>query len=57
MLWFNFILGLKFIFLYFKQIHYHTAKTKEHKIKIKDKIEPQHTPNCIYVVIKKAKDK
>ena len=59
-LWFNFIVGLKFIFLCFKQIHYHTLsypKTKEHKIKTKDKIEPQHTPNCIYVVIKKAKDK
>ena len=25
--------------------------------KTKDKIEPQHTPNCIYVVIKKVKDK
>ena len=50
-LWFNFILGLKFIFLCFKQIiiiHYHTQKTKE------DKIEPQHTPTCIYVVMKKA---
>ena len=61
-LWFNFILGLKFIFLCFKEIHYHGdtlsyPKTKEHKIKTKDKIEPQHTPNCIYVVIKKAKDK
>ena len=59
-LWFNFILSLKFIFLCFKQIHYHTLsypKTKEYNIKTKDKIEPQHTPNCINVIIKKAKDK
>ena len=58
--WFNFIVGFKFIFLCFKQIDYHTLsypKTKEHKIETKDKIEPQHTPNCIHVVIKKAKDK
>ena len=27
-------------------------KLKEHKIKTKDKIEPQHTPNCIYVINK-----
>ena len=58
--WFNFIVGFKFIFLCLKQIDYHTLsypKTKEHKIETKDKIEPQHTPNCIHVVIKKAKDK
>ena len=33
MLWFNFILGLNFIFLCFKLIiiYYHTPKTKENK--------------------------
>ena len=40
MLWFNFILGLNFIFLCFKLIiiHYHTTKTKENKFKPKVKI-------------------
>ena len=45
MLWFNFILGLKFIFLCFKviTIHYHTLKQREIKFKpTKGKTEPQH---------------
>ena len=42
MLWFNFILGLKFIFLCFKHIiiHYHTPKQR--KIKFKPRIKLNH---------------
>ena len=44
MLWFNFILGLNFIFFCFKLI-YHTLPhptSKENKISTNDKIEPQN---------------
>ena len=44
MLWFNFIIGLNHIFLFFKT-HHHTLpypKTKGNKSQTKDKIEPQH---------------
>ena len=42
MLWFNFILGLNFIFFCFKLIiiHYHTQKQK--KIKLKPSIKLNH---------------
>ena len=42
MLWFNFILGLNFIFLCFKLviIHYHTPKQR--KIKLKPRIKLNH---------------
>ena len=42
MLWFNFILGLNFIFLCFKLIiiHYHTLKQK--KIKLTPRIKLNH---------------
>ena len=42
MLWFNFILGLNFIFLCFKLIiiHYHTQKQRE--IKFKPRIKLNH---------------
>ena len=42
LLWFNFILGLNFIFLCFKLviIHYHTQKQK--KIKFKPRIKLNH---------------
>ena len=42
LLWFNFILGLNFIFLCFKVIiiHYHTPKQKE--IKFKPSIKLNH---------------
>ena len=42
MLWFNFILGLNFIFFCFKLIiiHYHTPKQR--KIKFKPKIKLNH---------------
>ena len=52
MLWFNFILGLNFIFYCFR-IYYHTlpyAKTIENKILTKDKIEPQHIQVEIFAV-------
>ena len=44
MLWFNFILGLIFIFFCFKLIitNYHTQKQKKIKIKPRLKMEPQH---------------
>ena len=44
MLWFNFILGLNFIFLCLKVIiiYYHTPKQTKIKIQTKDKIELQH---------------
>ena len=40
MLWFNFILGLNFISLCFKLIiiHYHTAKQREIKFKLRIKL-------------------
>ena len=40
MLWFNFILGLNFIFLSFKLIiiHYHTQKQRELKFKLRIKL-------------------
>ena len=45
MLWFNFILGLPFIFLCFKLIiiHYHTPKQR--KIKFKPRIKLNHKSN------------
>ena len=45
MLWFNFILGLNFIFLCFKLIiiHYHTQKQRE--IKFKPRIKLNHNIN------------
>ena len=44
MLWFNFILGLNFIFLLFwgMLMYDNEFKTKGNKIETKDKIEPQH---------------
>ena len=41
MLWFNFILGLNFIFLSFKLIivHYHTQKQRELKFKLRIKLK------------------
>ena len=50
MLWFNFILGLNFIFLCFKLIiiHYHTQKQRE--IKFKPRIKLNH--NIVETVIK-----
>ena len=48
MLWFNFILGLNFIFFCFKLIiiHYHTQKQK--KIKFKPRIKLNHN---IYIEV------
>ena len=48
MLWFNFILGLNFIFLCFKLIiiHYHTQK--QNKIKFKPRIKLNHN---IYIYL------
>ena len=50
MLWFNFILGLKFISLCFKliSIHYHTPKQRQNLIKFKPRIKLNHN---IYVVV------
>ena len=50
MLWFNFILGLNFIFFCFKLIiiHYHTQKQK--KIKFKPRIKLNHKK---YIYVKK----
>ena len=43
MLWFDFILGLNFIFLSFKSLSYITILPKKgNNIYNKDKIEPQH---------------
>ena len=63
MLLFNFILGLNFIFLYFKLIiiHYHIPKQRSIKFRPSDKIEPQHiyfegpeTKNSTITVLKLA---
>ena len=50
MLWFNFILGLNFIFLCFKLIiiiHYHT--TKQGKIKFKPRMKLNHN---MYIILR-----
>ena len=52
MLWFN-IIGLNFVFVYFKLIIIYTCmlpypKTKGNRIQIKDKIEPKHIQPCLF---------
>ena len=49
MLWFNFFLGLNFLFLCLKLIimHYGTPKQRKNKIETKQKIEPKHI-HCKY---------
>ena len=43
MLWFNFVLGLNFIFFFLgKEMYDNEFETNEKKIETKDKIELQH---------------
>ena len=47
MLWFNFILGLNFIFLCFKLITMHYLTQKQRKIKFKPRVKLNH--NIYYI--------
>ena len=53
MLWFNFILGLNFIFLCFKLIiiHYHTQKQREIKFKPRIKLNHNIEADCDQILL------